>query len=241
MRQSTDLSGLLRTEPKAQTDFTFIDPPFSRNHPNVSTYPAEVTGRFILASMCRRLGWPSLKDRKLLDFGCGVRMTQTIVNLGMDVGLYAGVDTDRGVVDWLRQTVADDRFRFEHINMRNPMYNSEGIMPAANALTDLGLRDFGAMCMFSVITHNAPDEAAAIFSMAREAVANDGRLYFTAFIDESLDGYAEGDPANPRLLSTYAPALLIEVLNDCGWLVSDVYPSTPFQQTVFLCGKKSAV
>ena len=29
--------------------------------------------------------------KRLLDYGCGVRFTRTLINLGMDIGAYAGI------------------------------------------------------------------------------------------------------------------------------------------------------
>jgi hypothetical protein len=85
----------------AEPKFNYIDPPFNYNSPGVSQYPVEVSGRYLLNILCLRLGWPSLAGKRLLDFGCGVRFARTIINLGMDIGLYAGVDvkTRRGGTD----------------------------------------------------------------------------------------------------------------------------------------------
>jgi hypothetical protein len=93
---------LLRTESEANTKFSYIDPPFNFNHPNIAQYPPEVTGCHLLQSLCRRIGWTSFKGKRLLDFGCGVRFVRTIVNLGMDIGLYVGVDVDEKAIAWLQ-------------------------------------------------------------------------------------------------------------------------------------------
>jgi 2-polyprenyl-3-methyl-5-hydroxy-6-metoxy-1,4-benzoquinol methylase len=95
------LHGLLRTEPETLTRFTYIDPPFNFNHPNVAQYPAEVTGNYLLQSLRRRLGWTSFQGKRLLDFGCGVRFSRTIVNLGIDIGFYCGVDINEQAIAWL--------------------------------------------------------------------------------------------------------------------------------------------
>ena len=87
---------LLNTD--AEPSFRFIDPPFNFNSSTVSKYGTEATGFHVLNSLCRRMGWTSLAGRKLLDFGCGVRFTRTIVNLGLDIGLYAGVDVNADAI-----------------------------------------------------------------------------------------------------------------------------------------------
>src|SRR4051794_25552322 len=80
-----------------------ISPPFNFNHADVAKFSPEVTGRIAINSMCERLGWPSLKGKRLLDFGCGVRFAATIINLEMEIDLYAGVDTQAAPISWLLQ------------------------------------------------------------------------------------------------------------------------------------------
>src|ERR1700744_4044870 len=69
-----------------------IQPPFDFNSPGVAKFSPEVTGRILLKSLCRRLQWPSLAGRRLLDFGCGVRLASTLVNLEIAIARYVGID-----------------------------------------------------------------------------------------------------------------------------------------------------
>ena len=188
-----------------------------------------------MQSMRRRLGWTSFEGKRLLDFGCGVRFSRTIVNLGVDIGQYCGVDVNEQAIGWLQANVHDPRLRFELLNMYNPLYNAAGVEAPDQMLENLGLSEFDAVCMFSVITHQAPEEAAKIFSMLRPCVSAGGKLYFTAFIDQTVDSYIERDPANPGMLSTYNAEPLLEILATSGWTVSDVFPPGKFQQTAFVC------
>ncbi len=41
-------------------------------------------------------------------------------------------------------------------------------------------------------------------------------LYFTAFVDEEVDGFEDRDPEEPVHLSTCHPALIGELLDDAG-------------------------
>jgi SAM-dependent methyltransferase len=230
-------SSLLRAEPEEVRRFSYIDPPFNFNASNVAQYPAEVTGHYLMESLRRRLGWTSFKGKRLLDFGCGVRFSRTIVNLGVDIGLYCGVDLNEQAIAWLKANVHDPRLRFELLNMYNPLYNAAGGEADDHTLERLGLSEFDAVCMFSVITHQPPEEAAKIFSMLYRCVSGGGKMYFTTFTDESVDGYIERDPANPGMLSTYNPERLLEILAKCGWIALDVFPADRFQQTVFVCRK----
>ena len=73
--------------------------------------------------------------------------------------------------------------------------------------------------------------------MLHRCVSEGGRLYFTAFTDETVDDYIERDPTNPGLVSTYNPERLIEILEKSGWFALDVFPASRFQQTAFVCRK----
>ena len=214
-----------------------VAPPFNFNHPNVSKFSPEVTGRILMKSMAERLGWASLQGKRLLDFGCGVRLAATIFNLEIDLAFYAGLDVNAEAIAWLNENVAvaDSRFRFEHINMFNAMYNPAGERVPASLLREKRLTGFDAACMFSVITHQEPEEAALIFSMLRPCAK---RLYFTAFVEEDAsDGYKEGDAKKPLLRSTYSDQLIRKLLADAGWTVDRVYPESAqlFQQTAIVC------
>ena len=209
-----------------------IAPPFNFNAPTVSQFSPEVTGRVLLSDMCARLGWSSLAGKRLLDFGCGVRFVRTIVNLEMEIGQYAGVDLDGGAIGWLKANVRDPRFRFERLDMGNPMYNPSGPPVVRTALAELGLSGYDAACMFSVITHQEPADAATIFAMLRLCAP---RLYFTAFIDDAIDGHEDRDPATRCHHSFYSSAFLTRLLTQNGWRVEAIFPPGRFQQTAFVC------
>ena len=209
-----------------------ISPPFDFNDRDVSKFSPEVTGRLLLKSLCARLGWPSLAGKRLLDFGCGVRFSRTIFNLEIEIGLYFGIDTNAAPIAWLKENLQDQRFRFEHLDMRNAMYNPNGRRCDAAALTDLGIGEVDAACMFSVITHQEPADAELIFAMLHPC---SNRLYFTALIDDQVAGYAEGDPERPSNMSTYTTALIMDLLAKTGRRVDAVHPTERFQQTAFVC------
>lgn len=224
-------------KPVADADqFTFLDPPFQFNAPDVAKYPAEVSGNYLLKSLCRRLGWPSLSDRRLLDFGCGTRLARTIVNLAIDIGGYAGVDVNEASISWLRSEIRDPRLRFEPLDMLNPLYSANGSSSVdPDALRKRGLVDFDAACMFSVITHQTPPAANLIFSMLHRCVKLSGHLYFTAFLDDATPDYVEADPSQPCRISTYNPCYLAEIVSKAGWAVEAVHAKSPFQQPAFVC------
>ena len=220
--------------PSALEVYGPILPPFDFNHRDISKFSPEVTGRLLLKSMCARLDWSSLAEKRLLDFGCGVRFARTIFNLEMEIGLYLGIDTNAAPIAWLKENLTDHRFRFEHLDMRNAVYNPNGQCCDAAALSGRGIGESDVACMFSVITHQEPGDAEVIFAMLHPYSS---RLYFTALIDEQVAGYAEGDPQHPLMLSTYTTAHIIDLLAKTGWRLDAMYPPELFQQTAFVCAR----
>ncbi len=216
--------------------FRYIDPPFNFNAPGVKAYPVEVTGWHLLEGIRKRFAWPSFEGRKVLDFGCGVRFARTIFNLDLPIALYAGVDISRDAIAWLRANVHDQRFRFEHLDARNAYYNprgSDGL--GSDALLRLGLANFDAACMMSVITHQTPKEARLTFQQLRAALRSGGLLYFTAFLDETGPDYWEQDASAPGHMSTYHPDALLKLLEETGWRCKAAYLKSTMQQTGLVC------
>ena len=66
--------------------------------------------------------------------------------------------------------------------------------------------------------------------MLYRCVSKGCSLYFMAFVNEAVDGYAEGDPASPCLLSTYGPCLLLELLARSGWVSRDIFRPSHFSK-----------
>jgi hypothetical protein len=223
----------------AQHSFTFIDPPFQLNAANVALYPPEVSGHHLLRSMTRRLGWDSLSGKRIFDFGCGVRFARAIVNLGLDIGLYVGADVNRDAIAWLKANVADERLTFLHVNDYNPLYNPGG-NPAEDyaGLRLFSDRRFDVACMFSVITHQRPDEARRTFVLLHDLMKGIGFLYFTASLDTRFADYGEA-AEQICLNSTYNPTFLTALCRDCGWTVERLYMPAPLQQYAMVCRASS--
>jgi SAM-dependent methyltransferase len=217
--------------------FVYIDPPFNFNAPGVTKYAPEVTGNHLLKSMATRLSWPSFANRRLLDFGCGVRFARTIANLELDFACYTGIDVNAEAMRWLQEHLAEPKFRFAHFDVQHSMYNPSGKPLDEKAALPFAGESFDAVCMFSVITHQAPDEAMTIFSLIGNSIGTK-HLYFTAFIDKNVENYIEADPATPRHMSTYSPNLMSRLLDETGWRIEKTYEPSWGQQTAFVCSPK---
>lgn len=221
---------------------TIIEPPLNLNAPGVSRYAPEITGNVLLSSLRRRFGWHDFSDKRFLDFGCGVRFARTIVNLEIKIKLYAGIDLNRAAINWLRASISDSHLRFYHYDIANIFYHPNGptckdaIFPAVE-----GFGEFDGAGMFSVITHQPPDNSQFIISLLHKAVSPNGQMYFTAFLNESIVDYAEGLPDVPGAQSHYNPSYLCGIVESTGWKVIDIYIDQSISNSSAFTVKRSDV
>lgn len=201
---------------------------FNRNAPAVTALGAPAdTGVQLLNYMCERIGIPDLAGRDVLDFGCGARFADSIINRNVPVGSYVGVDVYKEMIDFLVENATDPRLSFYHLDAENPLYNMEGAPLGPNTRLPVGDRLFDVLCMFSVITHQSPGNAASIFAILRRYAKKDGRLFFSAYLDDSKGDHHEVFPEKPNLLAAYAPAYLTGLLETAGWRVLSIVPRDP--------------
>jgi SAM-dependent methyltransferase len=145
------------------------------------------SGSALLQLLARSFGRPDLGESSLLDVGCGTKFTKVILETGIPIGRYVGVDISADVISFLAANVHDPRFAFHHLDAHNDLYNPAG--RPLESFTELPVGDerFDLVSLFSVFTHLAPHDYRAMLELLRPHVADDGGLLFSLFIDEGLD------------------------------------------------------
>jgi SAM-dependent methyltransferase len=188
----------------ASLDCITVPSYLQRNAPDVLADGVEQTGESLLRRLARRIGRPNLVGLDLLDIGCGVRFTQTLINRHLAFASYTGVDVSLPIVEWLKEHVEtrDERFRFVHWNVHNALYNPQA--PRMDNYQRLPVDDDYDLIMgFSLFTHLAPDDAACMLRLARKAVRGDGFLFFSAFCDDSVSRFEDRVPDKPLVNAYY--------------------------------------
>jgi SAM-dependent methyltransferase len=142
---------------------------------------------WLLEHMREQLGLDDLGDTEVLDFGCGVRFSLALIDHGLPIKKYVGVDVSREVIDFLRGSVDDPRFEYFRINVHNEAYNPDGEILSEDLELPINGRTFDLVCLFSVFTHLAPDDFRTMLKLLRRFVTTDGRLFFTLYLDESTE------------------------------------------------------
>ncbi len=215
---------------------------------------ARRSGRALLADLAARLGRPDLDGVSVLDVGCGVKFTEALVNDDLPIGSYTGIDVYSPVIEFLTSAVDDPRFSFHHVDFHNARYNPDGVKMTAESRFPVGDSVFDLICGFSLFTHLDPDDFVVMLAIMRRHAAPDGRLVFTAFIDERTGGghglvdqyhRALGDDIGPHVpyrdfapddvlrVALYSEEYARELVDRSDWRLISIDEPTPYAQHTF--------
>jgi SAM-dependent methyltransferase len=147
----------------------------------------EASGTALLDLLARAFGRTDLSSVSLLDVGCGTKFTKVILETGLPIQRYVGVDISADVISFLTANVDDPRFAFHHLDAHNELYNPTGQPLESFDALPVGDERFDLISLFSVFTHLAPHDYRAMLELLRHHVADDGGLLFSLFVDEGID------------------------------------------------------
>ena len=240
MQDMRETSGRLIEEYPMKMTHIEIPTQFQRNSPNVLALGVENTGSTIINYGNELLG-SDLSDKDVLDIGCGVRFTQTIINRDIPIGSYTGVDIDRALIDYLATNIQDSRFSFYFWHIHNEQYNPAGKKLTKRTRLPLPqAKQFDVIWMYSVITHNYPSDTECLLHILRKRyIRKDGGLLFSALIDNSLDkNQLKNQPPSGVY---YNEKHLRQIISKTGWQLESISNkrSDAVMQTLFLCRPKS--
>ena len=195
-----------------------------RNHPNVASAGYEHTGETLIRLAMHRMRMPSLQDVDILDVGCGVRFTMAIINRNIPVKSYTGIEVYKPIVDFLNENVAvhDRRFKFVHWNVYNELYNPQGVELSNFEALPLS-ESFDAIWLFSVFTHLNPNDTKTMLAILRKHIRANGKLFFSAFIDEDLDDFEDRIKDKPLLNAYYGRKFMESLIEQGKWRIEGFY------------------
>lgn len=190
----------------------------------------------LLTLVQERFGLSTLACTRILDVGCGTKLAQAILNRGIAVERYVGLDVYREMIEFLQENVRDSRLSFAHVDFHNAMYNPGGRKMSAADRLPVGDERFDAIVLFSVFTHLPPDDYRCMLEILRKHVADHGRLLFTLFIDPmpSAD-FRDAVPEKPLLWAYYSEPYARELIRGSGWEIESLHPPTDDTQHYFIC------
>lgn len=214
----------------------------SRNHPRVREIGVVKTGRMLIEKSTKFAGLDSLADKCVLDVGCGTRFTSALINKKIPIKSYTGIDVHKPVIDYLKTNVEpfDERFHYSHWDVVNALYNENGMPFSGEALLPIdGTNGFDLIWMFSVITHQAPEETVALFKVLKNYVKSDGLMLFTAFIERNVENFVDVRKDRPLMVAQFDYDFMLSLLDEAGWKVKSTHPAEePLHQFCFVCQVK---
>jgi SAM-dependent methyltransferase len=143
---------------------------------------------WLIRHMCAHLGLDDLGDSEVLDFGCGVKFTEALINYDLPIKRYVGIDVEPEMIAFLQQHVDDARFEYHRLDAHNELYNPGGAPLSDTTSLPIDGETFDVICLFSVFTHLAPHDSRMMLKLLRRFAKPHGRLFFTLYIDERTAG-----------------------------------------------------
>jgi SAM-dependent methyltransferase len=213
---------------------------FSRNSPNVLALGVETTGSTLINCGNELLDCSDLSDKDVLDIGCGVRFTQTIINRDLPIKSYTGIDIDEPLINYLIDNVQDSRFSFYYWHVYNEKYNTAGQRLNKRAELPFSPKKFDVIWMYSVITHNYPPDTECLLSVLRRYIKKDGGLLFSVFLDNNIDTFEDRLKHQPLSAAYYNEKFLRKIISKTGWQAESLYDKRPDTviQNIFFCRPK---
>lgn len=202
------------------------------------------SGAFAVDLLCRVSGRSDLEHVEILDVGCGTKIVKTLLEGGLPVGHYTGVDASSEVIEWLSKAVKDPRFDFHHIDARNAMYNPGGRPLQTYESLPVGDRTFDLICLFSVLTHLDPGDFEKMLRLVRRQARPDSKLLFSLYLTRPDGGglylapgqsppgarFVDELPDKPLAVARYDEEYAVELIEAAGWDIESLNPPEQFIQ-----------
>jgi ubiquinone/menaquinone biosynthesis C-methylase UbiE len=138
-------------------------------------------GEFLayLKLLCR-----AKSDARILDIGCGFGLMALALDSYLDgSGLYVGLDINRRAINWAtRRFSSKPRFAFHHLDVRNGMYNPNGLSSADAVVLPVEPQSFDVVLLKSVFTHMRPHEVRNYLHQVQAVLSPTGTCLATFFL-----------------------------------------------------------
>lgn len=122
---------------------------------------------------------------RVLDVGCGIgRMAYTLAYYLNDHGSYEGFDINKALIEVAADTFGKRcrNFRFEYVDIYNPMYNPEGVGQAAEYRFPYPNERFNFVFLISVFTHMRAPEVRQYLNEIHRVMKPGSRCVITGFL-----------------------------------------------------------
>lgn len=198
------------------------------NARNIHEIGTEKTGLRLLELISEEFCIEDWSEIKLLDIGCGVRFTQTILNTSMKIGGYCGIDIKEDIIEALQNEVSADEYEFYYWHVYNNLYNRTGQKLSEINLLPADVSDYNVATLISVFTHlNGPDSN-DMLRILRASMKKGSIVLFSIFIDDDIgEDYVEVFPMNPSRTVKHRYSAIETLLRNNGWRIKKFQKARP--------------
>lgn len=137
---------------------------------------------------------------RILDIGCGTgRKTVPLLDF-LTSGSYEGIDPVRSQVAWCSRKITPrfPKFRFQHVDLRNQLFNPKGRILPQEYVFPFGDQEFDFVILSSVFTHMSSTEMVHYISEVSRLLKPGGGGLVTFFLlnpeSESLIAAGKSQP-----------------------------------------------
>lgn len=199
------------------------------------------SAHWLIRHICDHLSLGDLSGTDVLDFGCGVKLSEALINDALPIKRYVGFDVYRDLITFLQENVEDDRFEYFHVNARNALYNPDGEPLTAELPLSIDGQTFDLIVLLSVFTHLEPTDYRAMLKLLRRFAKPGTVLLYSLYIDELTPGGHGLMDSWARTLSEagerFDDALAEHIVHDTGARriapFKDLDPSRPLRWALY--------
>lgn len=164
----------------------------------------------------------------ILDYGCGVKFTQAILQYDLDVNSYYGIDIHRPMINFLQRNVKDPRFEYARVNFYNELYtkgdgagmdkmSEDFVLPCEGKLFDV-------ITMQSVMTHFNPTDYKNCLLMLKKYLRPGGHIFFTCILNQGQEEpFTNLNPERPLLRASYQEEYALQLVEEAGMKIDKYY------------------
>ncbi len=187
---------------------------------------------WLVRHMCDHLGLDDLGDTELLDFGCGVKFTEALINHSLPIKKYIGVDVDREMIDFLLANVHDPRFEYFHIDAHNDLYNPERryVKPDGRLF-------------YTLFVDELTEGGHGLIDRWTKALGGKVPKELVEYIDQNpqagkagtIETFRDLHPSTPLEWAVYSERYARELTEESGWEIVELSPPDVYIQHHFVC------
>jgi hypothetical protein len=189
-----------------------------------------------IKGIAERTGVRDWSNIRILDFGCGVKFTQALVQYDINIKAYVGMDVHKGIIKFLQDHVQNPNFYFYDVPFQNDMYNQSGIKLTPVSILPGEILQYDLIILQSVFTHFAKDDFLNLLHVLRKYSSSNTRLFFTCFINDGIENDSfDSVPEKPLFKVLYKKAYVKKMLENSRWELINDYPPSLKMTYQFIC------